>query len=103
WGRSKVWQDRVAELKALEPKLVYPGHGSAGGPELPDQTLAYLKVFHSTVGEFVKQGKPARITQADAGAIKRRMLAQYPKLGRPELLDKSIPAEYAVQLAELAP
>jgi hypothetical protein len=103
WGRSKVWQDRVAELKALEPKLIYPGHGASGGPELLDDTLAYLKFFHDTVAEHVKQGKPARITQADAADIKRKMLARYPKLGRPELLDRSIPAEYAVQLAELAP
>jgi glyoxylase-like metal-dependent hydrolase (beta-lactamase superfamily II) len=103
WGRSKVWQDRVAELKALEPKLVYPGHGTAGGAELLDETLAYLKFFHNAVADQVKQGKPARISPADAATIKRKMLAQYPKLGRPELLDRSIPAEYAVQLAELAP
>jgi glyoxylase-like metal-dependent hydrolase (beta-lactamase superfamily II) len=103
WGRSKVWQDRIAELKALEPKLVYPGHGTAGGAELLDETLAYLKFFHDTVAEHVKQGAPARIAGGAAGDIKRRMLAKYPKLGRAELLDKSIPAEYAVQLAELAP
>jgi len=103
WGRSKVWQDRIAELKALEPRYIYPGHGNAGGPELLDQTLAYLKFFHDTVASRVKQGKPARISPGDAAAIKRQMLAQYPKLGRAELLDRSIPAEYAVQLAELAP
>src|SRR5438445_4228370 len=32
WGRSVVWQDRINELKALEPKFVYPGHGSPSGP-----------------------------------------------------------------------
>jgi glyoxylase-like metal-dependent hydrolase (beta-lactamase superfamily II) len=103
WGRSKVWQDRIAELKALEPRLIYPGHGTAGGAELLDETLAYLKFFHETVAAHVKQGKPARINQADAADIKRKMLVQYPKLDRPELLDRSIPAEYAVQLAELPP
>jgi hypothetical protein len=103
WGRSVVWQDRIAELKALEPKLVYPSHGSSGGPELLDDTLAYLKFFHDSVAEHVKQGAPARIAAGAAADVKRRMLARFPKLGRPELLDKSIPAEYAVQLAALAP
>lgn len=103
WGRAKVWQDRIAELKALEPRLVYPGHGQSGGPELLDDTLAYLKFFYDTVASKVKQGAPARISAADAADIKRQMLARFPKLGRTELLDKSIPAEYAVQLAELAP
>jgi len=103
WGRSVVWQDRIAELKALEPRLIYPGHGTSGGAELLDDTLAYLKTFHDIVASKVKQGAPAKITKADAMDIKRQMLAKYPKLGRPELLDRSIPAEYAVQLAALAP
>ncbi|HEY2745604.1 MAG TPA: MBL fold metallo-hydrolase, partial [Polyangia bacterium] len=103
WGRSVVWQDRIAELKALEPRLIYPGHGSAGGAELLDETLAYLKTFHDIVASKVKQGAPAKISRADANDIKRQMTAKYPKLGRVELLDRSIPAEYAVQLAALAP
>jgi glyoxylase-like metal-dependent hydrolase (beta-lactamase superfamily II) len=103
WGRAKVWQDRINELKALEPKLVYAGHGPAGGPEILDDTAAYLKFFYDTVGEKVKQGAPARITAADARYIKTKMLARFPKYGREELLDRSITAEYAVQLAELPP
>jgi len=103
WGRSVVWQDRIAELKALEPRLIYPGHGATGGPELLDDTLAYLKTFHDIVASKVKQGAPAKISKSDAADIKRQMTAKYPKLGRPELLDRSIPAEYAVQLAQLAP
>ena len=103
WGRSKVWQDRISELKALEPRLIYPGHGASGGAELLDETLNYLKAFHDIVATKVKQGAPAKISKSDATDIKRQMLAKYPKLGRAELLDRSIPAEYAVQLAELAP
>jgi glyoxylase-like metal-dependent hydrolase (beta-lactamase superfamily II) len=103
WGRSKVWQDRIAELKALEPRLIYPGHGAMGGAEMLDAALDYLKTFHDIVGTKVKQGAPAKITRSDANDIKRQMMAKYPKLGRTELLDRSIPAEYAVQLAELAP
>jgi hypothetical protein len=103
WGRSVVWQDRIAELKTLEPKHIYPGHGNPGGPELLDQTLEYLKYFHDTVAEKVKPGAPAKITPADLADVKKKMTQRFQKLGRAELLDKSIPAEYAVQLAALPP
>jgi hypothetical protein len=103
WGRAKVWQDRINELKALEPKFVYSGHGPVGGPEVLDEAAAYLKYFYDTVGEKVKQGAPARISAADLRYIKNKMTLKFPKYGRDDLLDKSIPAEYAVQLAELPP
>jgi glyoxylase-like metal-dependent hydrolase (beta-lactamase superfamily II) len=103
WGRSVVWQDRIAELKTLEPKWIYPGHGTPGGPELLDQTLEYLKFFHDLIAEKAHAGAPAAITPADFSEVKRRVLARYPKLGRPELVDASIKAEYAVQMAALPP
>ena len=103
WGRSVVWQDRIATLKTLSPKWVYPGHGLPGGPELLDQTLAYLQFFHDAVAAKVKPGAAQKITLADKRAIKQAMLAKYPKLGRVELLDRSISAEYAVQLQALPP
>jgi glyoxylase-like metal-dependent hydrolase (beta-lactamase superfamily II) len=103
WGRSVVWQDRINELKALEPKFVYPGHGTPAGPEVLDETLAYLKYFHEMVASRVKPGAPAKITPADLTAVKQQMMAKYPKYGRPELLESSIAGEYAVQLAALPP
>jgi glyoxylase-like metal-dependent hydrolase (beta-lactamase superfamily II) len=99
WGRSVVWQDRINELKALEPKIVYPGHGKPGGPELLDEAMTYLKFFHDTVAEKVKPGAPAKITRSDLEDVKRKMRARFPKHGREDLLEKSIPAEYAVQLS----
>jgi hypothetical protein len=103
WGRSAVWQDRINELKALEPKWIYPGHGTPGGPELLDQTLEYLKFFHDTVAEKVKPGAPATISGADHRDVKTKMMARFPKLGRPELLDQAIRGEYAVQLSAMPP
>ena len=103
WGRSVAWQVRIAELKALEPKFVYPGHGTPGGPELLNQTLDYLKSFHDIVAQFVKPGGSVHASKDVALAIRHQMLLKYPKLGRIELLDKSIPAEYAVQMAALLP
>ncbi len=103
WGRSVEWQARVEELKHLSPRVVYPGHGSPGGPELLDQTLTYLKFIQGAVGEYVKAGAPERLAANDFSAIKRKVLAQFPLLGRPELLDRSIAAIYAVELGKLQP
>lgn len=103
WGRSVVWQDRINELKALQPKAVYPGHGKPGGPELLDEAAAYLKFFHDVVAERVRPGAPQKITAVDKRAVKQQILAKYPKLGRADLLDRSIAAEYAVQLQALPP
>ena len=103
WGRSIVWQDRINELKALEPKFIYPGHGTPAGPELLDETLSYLKFFHETVSSRVKPGAPAKISPTDLTGIKQQIVAKYPKYGRAELLDRSIAGEYAVQLAGLPP
>ena len=104
WGRSVVWQDRIAELKALEPRLIYPGHGSRRRPRaarryarVPEDVPRHRRDARSS------RARRPRSRSADATDIKRQMLAKYPKLGRPELLDRSIPAEYAVQLAALAP
>jgi glyoxylase-like metal-dependent hydrolase (beta-lactamase superfamily II) len=103
WGRSVVWQDRINEMKALQPKHIYPGHGNPGGPEILDETMAYLKFFHEVVATRVKAGGPAKITPADLTAIKQQVVAKYPKYDREELLDRSIAGEYAVQLAALPP
>ncbi len=103
WGRSVVWQARINELKALSPKSVYPGHGKPGGPELLDEAAAYLKFFHDVVAERVKPGAAQKITAIDKRNIKQQILAKYPKLGRADLLDRSIAAEYAVQLQALPP
>ena len=103
WGRSIAWQDRINELKALNPKVVYPGHGRPGGPELLEQNLAYLKFFHDAVAARVKPGAPQHITAADKKQIKKEMTLKFPTYGRDYLLDRSIPAEYAVQLQALPP
>ena len=103
WGRSTVWQERLTELKNLEPKHVYPGHGTPGGPELIDQMLGYLKVFHDAVAEKVKQGGPQKLPLADVKSIKKMMVLRFPNLKHPERLDVALPAEYAVQLAAVPP
>lgn len=101
-GHSQDWQQQIAVLKALSPRLVYPGRGGVGGPELLDETAAYLKFFHDAVARKVKSGGPARLGANDVAAVKRRIETQFPKLGHQERLDGSIAAEYAVQLADLS-
>src|SRR5262249_6903086 len=86
WGRSVVWQDRIAELKALEPRHVYPGHGAPGGPELLEEALIYLKAVTEVVGARVKQGAPARLSESDLRDVKQQLIGRFPTLGKPERL-----------------
>ncbi|HEU5057009.1 MAG TPA: MBL fold metallo-hydrolase [Kofleriaceae bacterium] len=43
------WITALEELKKLDVKQVYPGHGEPGGPEILDATLQYLKDFDEAV------------------------------------------------------
>jgi glyoxylase-like metal-dependent hydrolase (beta-lactamase superfamily II) len=101
-GQSTAWQARIAELKALEPKSIYPGHGAPGGPELLSQTIEYIKDFQALVAQFIRRGGPAHVSREVAFSIRQQMLSKYPKLERIDLLERSIPAEYAVQMTTLS-
>lgn len=37
------WPETIERVKAIEARLVVPGHGAPGGPELLDHTLAALR------------------------------------------------------------
>jgi glyoxylase-like metal-dependent hydrolase (beta-lactamase superfamily II) len=49
------WIAALEELKKLPIKKVYPGHGEPGGPEILDQTLAYLQDFKAAVAATKSQ------------------------------------------------
>lgn len=48
-GELDGWIAALEELRALPLKLVVPGHGAAGGIELIDDTLAYLRALDAAV------------------------------------------------------
>jgi glyoxylase-like metal-dependent hydrolase (beta-lactamase superfamily II) len=91
-GRPYDWIDRIAEMKALEPKFVHPGRGPSGGPELLDREEAYLR---RVIG-LVAAETPT--TPADSDAIERvkdRLLDLYPGYRFTAFLDIGLPAVWA--------
>jgi len=80
------WLDRLDELEEFAESRVevfYPGHGTAGGMELIDQTRTYLRDF----ADAVRSGDPTSAEQ--------EMLTKYPNYHVKQFLTMfSIPAYF---------
>lgn len=48
-GSLDRWREALRQLAALHPEVVVPGHGPIGGPELIDQTLAFVEWLDAQV------------------------------------------------------
>lgn len=74
-----AWQRKLAEIAALQPATVVPGHMAAGWPTDVSSiawTQAYLARFEQALPKA-----------ADAAALKAEMSAAYPQAGLPIALD----------------
>jgi glyoxylase-like metal-dependent hydrolase (beta-lactamase superfamily II) len=60
------WIEVLAGLEALEPRIVVPGHGEVGGPELVRESRAYLEDVRARVADAVASG-------LDAEQLKQRL------------------------------
>jgi len=102
-GRAALWSQKLLDLRGMEARHIYPGHGAPGGPELINQTLEYLTFFVEAIKEKAKHGAPAKVAASDLADIKKKLIARFPKHGAPQRIDASIEGEYATQLAALPP
>ncbi len=50
------WISILEKLRALEPKVVVPGHKALAGPELLDKSYQYLTELRAQVTDMVKRG-----------------------------------------------
>jgi glyoxylase-like metal-dependent hydrolase (beta-lactamase superfamily II) len=55
-GSTEAWLQRLDELRALNPKWIHPGHGTAGGLELLERQAAFLKDVVDTVAAEKPRG-----------------------------------------------
>lgn len=88
------WQKRIAEMKAMQPTVVYPGRGPAGGPELLDREKKYIDDFVNAVA--MEQPK-LPIDPAGLARAKKRMTDAYPGYDYDVFLDIGLPAEWERQ------
>jgi glyoxylase-like metal-dependent hydrolase (beta-lactamase superfamily II) len=79
----KKWIEALEELKKLNVKMVYPGHGEPGGPELLDATLKYLHAFEEAVASSKTQKE-----------LKDKILVQFPDARSPAILDIAAPVYF---------
>jgi len=59
------WIEVLGRLQTLGAKVVVPGHGAVGGPELLTQRRAYLRELRAEVGRLLNEGRRG---EAIAGA-----------------------------------
>ncbi|WP_217164424.1 MBL fold metallo-hydrolase [Streptomyces sp. AC512_CC834] len=79
----------VARMRALRPRVVLPGHGAVGGPELLDRTEEYLRWCR----KVAEDGLSAGLSPLEAA--RRARLGPYADLTEPERLVGNLHRAYA--------
>ena len=67
-------------MKALNPEIVVPGHGTPGTTKIFDDSIQYYSLLLERVGKMAKEGKPLetikkelRMPETDDWASKERI------------------------------
>ncbi|TNF28440.1 MAG: hydrolase [Deltaproteobacteria bacterium] len=88
-GLLDAWRARLGEIAALGPRIVHPGRGESGGPELIDAERAYLDFVEARVAAAQPHGEP---TKAQLMAIRAELEARYPSYDYRVFLRVGLPA-----------
>lgn len=85
------WIDVLGRLEALQPKVVVPGHGEVGGPDLIGQVRAYLE----DVRHRVNAASDGRSSEEVKAALEPEIRAAYPTWDAPEWIGFAVECFYA--------
>jgi cyclase len=77
-GSITEWIDTLERAKQLKPKIVCPGHGPVGGPEMLDNQQAFFKALHGAVKKLVDAKKTPEEVKAEVERVKGELDAQEP-------------------------
>ncbi len=77
-GNSAQWIQTLEAARALNPKIICPGHGLMGGIEILDNQLAYFKALRSAVSDLAVSGKTAVQAKESVDGIKAKLQQQEP-------------------------
>jgi glyoxylase-like metal-dependent hydrolase (beta-lactamase superfamily II) len=75
-GNITEWIDTLERAKQLKPKIVCPGHGPIGGPEMLEDQQAYFKAVHAAVKALVDAKRTPEQVKAEVERIKGEIDAQ---------------------------
>lgn len=81
------WRSVLSGLRAGNPAIVVPGHGSVGGPEILAAVQNYLVDVRSSVLELVDKGESADDILA---TLAPKLRAEHPDWDSPEWIDFAI-------------
>lgn len=85
------WIDVLGRLEALQPKVVVPGHGEVGGPDLIGQVRAYLE----DVRHRVNAASDGRSSEEVKAALEPEIRAAYPTWDASEWIGFAVECFYA--------
>ena len=72
-GHTGQWIQTLESVRALEPKIVCPGHGLIGGPEILDHQIEYIRSLRNEVRALVQTGKDLDAVKAMAPVLKEKI------------------------------
>ncbi|HKX63447.1 MAG TPA: MBL fold metallo-hydrolase [Verrucomicrobiae bacterium] len=72
-GDSGAWVKTLEAARALQPKVVCPGHGAMGGPEILDNQINFISGLRSEVQKLMDGGMKAAEVKAAAAMIKEAL------------------------------
>lgn len=90
------WQVALDALARLRPARVFPGRGTAAGPESIGQIRRYLETLEESVRPFVTRGKE-HLSPREIAAVRSKFLRRYPDWRLPGTVDRSLSDEYVRQ------
>ncbi len=91
------WLARLEEIRALNPKRIFPGRGAPGGIELLDQQAQYLRYVQQVVRDEKPEGKLGWLTKL---RLQRNIEARFPNLGYPIFMRDGLSAVWQNEAAK---
>jgi glyoxylase-like metal-dependent hydrolase (beta-lactamase superfamily II) len=77
---NTAWEASFAKIEALKPELVFGGHSKIGVKNSPE-VIAWMR-------QYTKDFRALKAESKSADELKQKMLAKYPNLAMPSLLDR---------------
>ena len=99
-GLVDAWLQRLAEIQALKPGIVYPGRGGPGGPALLDQQAQYLKRVQQRVRNEGPSGKLGFFTKLK---LQSAIESDHPQLRLPIFMRDGLAAVWQSEAAAAKP
>jgi glyoxylase-like metal-dependent hydrolase (beta-lactamase superfamily II) len=75
-GNVQQWVQTLEAVKKLQPKVVCPGHGPIGGPEVLEDQQGFFIELRKEVKQLVEAGMKAEEVKAAAAMIKETIRKQ---------------------------